>query len=62
MIGFIVYVAGIVLAVLAVLDILKAPIGLAGKVISIILVCVSSWVGVLVYFFYAKNHLIEWFK
>lgn len=56
------YVIGVVLSVIAVLDIVKKPIGLIGKIISAALVLMTSWVGLLVYFLYAKNHLTEWFK
>jgi hypothetical protein len=60
--GSIIYIIGVVLAILAVLDIIKKPISTVGKVISIILVLITSWVGVVVYYLYAKNHLTEWFK
>ena len=60
--GSIIYIIGVVLAVLAVLDIVKKPISAIGKVISIVLVLITSWVGLVVYYLYAKNHLTEWFK
>ena len=60
--GTIIYIAGIVLSVLAVLDILKKPISPIGKLITAILVIVTSWIGLAVYFLYAKDHLTEWFK
>ena len=60
--GSIIYIIGVVLAILAVLDILKKPISTVGKVISIVLVLITSWVGVVVYYLYAKNHITEWFK
>ena len=56
------YIIGVVLSVIAVLDIVKKPIGLIGKIISAALVLMTSWVGLLVYFLYAKNHLTEWFN
>ena len=56
------YIIGVVLSVIAVLDIVKKPIGLIGKIISAALVLMTSWVGLLVYFLYAQNHLTEWFK
>ena len=56
------YIIGVVLSVIAVLDIVKKPIGLIGKIISAALVLMTSWVGLLVYFLYAKNHLTEWLK
>ena len=58
----IVYVIGVVLSVLAVLDIIKKPISLVGKVISVVLVLLTSWIGLAVYYLYAKDHLTEWFK
>jgi uncharacterized protein YacL len=60
--GTIIYIIGVVLAVLAVLDILKKPISLVGKIISCVLVLAFSWLGLLVYYLYAKDHLTDWFK
>ena len=60
--GSIIYFIGLVLAILAVLDIIKKPISLVGKIISCVLVLITSWVGLVVYYLYAKNHLTEWFK
>ena len=60
--GSIIYIIGVVLAVLAVLDIVKKPISLVGKIISIVLVLITSWIGLAVYYLYAKDHLTEWFK
>ena len=60
--GFIIYIIGLVLAVMAVLDIFKKPISPMGKVISAVLVLLTSWVGLAVYYLYAKDHLAEWFK
>ena len=62
MISTIIYVAGIVLAILAVLDILKKPISLVGKIICSVLVLATSWIGILVYYLWAKNHITDWFK
>ena len=33
-----------------------------GKVIAAIVVLLTSWLGLAVYYFYAKDHLQEWFK
>ncbi len=60
--GSIVYIIGVVLSVLAVIDIIKKPISLVGKIISAILVLATSWIGLVVYYLYAKDHLTEWFK
>lgn len=58
----IIYIIGLVLAVLAVIDIFKKPISLVGKIVTAAIVLLTSWVGLIVYFLYAKNHLTEWFK
>ena len=58
----IIYLAGLVLAILAVVDIFKKPISLVGKIITAILVLATSWLGLAVYYLYAKNHLTDWFK
>ena len=60
--GTIIYLAGIVLSILAVIDIFKKPISTVGKVVTAILVLATSWIGLAVYYFYAKDHLAEWFK
>ncbi len=62
MIATIIYIIGIILCIKAVIEILQMNISTAGKAISIILLLVTSWIGLLVYYLYAKNHLTEWFK
>ena len=60
--GTILYIVGVVLAILAVSDIFKKPISLVGKVITAVLVIATSWIGLAVYYFYAKDRLTQWFK
>ena len=60
--GSIVYIIGVVLSVLAVLDIIKKPISIVGKIITAILVLATSWIGLAVYYLYAKDRLTKWFK
>lgn len=57
-----IYTIGVVLSVLAVLDILKKSISPVGKIITAVLVLATSWIGLAVYYLYAKDHLSEWFK
>ena len=58
----IIYFIGLVLAIIAVLDILKKPISLVGKVICAVLVLATRWIGLIVYYLYAKDRLTKWFK
>lgn len=62
MISFLIWLVGVILAVKAVMEIWKMPMGMAGKVISAVLVLCTSWVGLAVYYFYAKDKLVNWFK
>jgi len=57
-----IYIAGIVLAIVAVLDIVKKPIKTGGKILASVLLLLTSWVGLIVYYLYAKDHITEWFK
>ena len=45
-----------------VLDIFKKNISTGGKVIAAVVVLLTSWVGLAVYYFYGRDHLQEWFK
>ena len=62
MIKTLIAIAGTLLGIIAVLDILKKPISIVGKVIASVLVLCTSWIGVIVYYLYAKEHLTDWFK
>ena len=62
MLGTIVYIVGIVLAIAAVIDIFKKPISLVGKIIVAVIVLATSWIGLLVYYLWAKDKLTKWFK
>ena len=60
--GGILYLVGVVLTIIAVLDIIKKPISMVGKIICSVLVLCTSWIGLLVYYLYAKDRLVNWFK
>ena len=53
----IVYILGIIAAIWCVLDILKKNIGLVPKILLIILVLVTSWIGFVVYYFFLSKKL-----
>ena len=58
----IIYIIGVVLSIIAVIDILKKPISVVGKIISVLFVFLTSWIGLAVYYLFAKNRLTQWFK
>ena len=62
MIGTIVWLIGLVCAIWCVLDIFKKNISTGGKVIAAVVVLLTSWVGLAVYYFYGRDHLQEWVK
>ena len=57
-----VYIVGVVLSIIAVLDIFKKPISLVGKIICAVLVLATSWIGIAVYFLFARDRITTWFK
>lgn len=62
MIGFIIYIIGLVLCIKAVLEILALNGDMAKKLIAAILIVVTSWVGLAVYYFYARENMAQWVK
>ena len=60
--GTIIWLAGTILAILAVVDVFKKNISTVGKIICTILLLVTGWFGLLVYYLFAKNRIEEWFK
>lgn len=53
---------GVVCTIWCVLDIFKKNISTAGKVIASVLVLLTSWVGLAVYYFYGRDRLEAWFR
>ncbi len=60
--GTIIWIAGIVCTVLAIVDVFKKNITTIGKIIMTVLLLLTSWIGLALYYFWAKNHVTEWFK
>lgn len=60
--GAILYIVGLVCAIWCVLDIFKQNITLPGKIIATVVVLATSWLGVALYYFWARHHLTTWFK
>lgn len=60
--GTIIYLIGVVLAIFAVIDIFKKNITFVGKLICSVLVLITGWIGLLVYYLFAKDRITNWFK
>ena len=57
-----IWLIGLICSIWCVLDILKKDISLVAKVIVAVIVLLTSWIGLAVYYFWALHHLTEWFK
>ena len=62
MIGFIIYIIGLVLCIKAVLEILALNGNMPKKLIAAILIVITSWIGLAVYYFYARENMAQWVK
>lgn len=60
--GTIIWIVGIVCTVLAIVDVFKKNITTIGKIIMTVLLLLTSWIGLALYYFWTKNHVTEWFK
>jgi uncharacterized BrkB/YihY/UPF0761 family membrane protein len=62
MIAFILWIIGIVLAVKAALEILKHEGDTIKKLLAVIVLVITSWVGIAVYYFWARERIAQWVK
>lgn len=62
MVATIIYVVGVILGVLAVLEILSQPINVLTKILISILVVITSWIGIAVYYLLLRGNLTKWFR
>ena len=62
MIGFIVWIIGLVLSVKAALEIYRLEGDMVKKVLFIVLLFLTNWMGVLFYFFFARKEMPKWVK
>ncbi len=50
------------MAIMAVLDVFKKNISTGWKIIWSLLLLVTGWIGLAVYYFFAKNKIEDWSK
>ncbi|MBP3566759.1 MAG: hypothetical protein J6J76_04335 [Paraprevotella sp.] len=62
MIGTIIWLIGVILCIKAVLEIWKWDIDSVKKLLVIILVLLTSWVGLAVYYFWGRENLEKMLK
>lgn len=62
MTGLIIWIVGLVLSIKAALEIYRLEGDFIKKVLFIVLVLCCSWIGLAVYYFYAKDKIAQWVK
>ena len=62
MIGFIIWIIGLILAIKAVLEIMKWNVDGVKKLLVSILVLLTSWIGLAVYYFWGRDNLPQMLK
>ena len=62
MIGAIIWIVGLVLAVKAALEILHLEGDTLKKVVFVVLLLLCSWIGLAVYYLFAREKMAEWVK
>ena len=62
MIGFIIWIIGLILAIKAVMEIMKWPVNGAKKILVIIVLLLTSWLGIAVYYFWGRENLPSMLK
>lgn len=62
MIAFILWIIGLVLAVKAALEILKLEGDVVKKLLCVIALVLTSWIGIAVYYFWARERVAQWVK
>ena len=62
MIGFIIWIIGLVPTIKAGMEMWKTNGDMAKKLLFIVLIIITSWLGLAFYYFYAKDKVAEWVK
>ena len=62
MIGFIIWLIGLVLTVKAAIEIWKLNADATKKLLAIVLVVLTNWLGLAFYYFYGKDKMSGWLK
>lgn len=62
MISFIIWIIGVVLCVKAALEIFTLDGDMTKKLLCIVILLLTSWVGLVVYYFWAREQVGQWVK
>ena len=62
MLGFIIWVVGLLLTVMAAIEIWRLNVNTVKKLLAIILIVLTSWLGLAFYYFYGKDKMTSWLR
>lgn len=62
MIGFIIWIIGLVLTIKAAMEIWGLNAAVEKRLIAIILIILTSWLGLAFYYFYGKERIAGWLR
>ena len=62
MIGFVIWIIGLILTFRAAIEIWNINAAVEKRLIAIVLIVLTSWLGLLFYYFYGKERMAGWLK
>ena len=62
MIGFIIWVIGMILTIRAAFEIARYDVSLWQRIVAIIILVSTSWVGLLFYYLFARDRMESWLE
>lgn len=62
MVAFIIWIIGVVLTIKAAIEIWNLNVDSVKKIVVIVLLVLTSWLGIAVYYLVAKDKLATWLK
>lgn len=62
MIGFVIWIIGLILTFRAAIEIWNINAAVEKRLIAIVLIVLTSWLGLLFYDFYGKERMAGWLK
>lgn len=60
MIGFIVWIIGLVLTIKAAIEIWRIHAPVERRLLAIVLIVLTSWLGLFFYYFYGRSRMAVW--
>ena len=62
MIGFVIWIIGLILTFRAAIEIWNINAAVEKRLIAIVLIVLTSWLGLLFYYLYGKERMAGWLK